>query len=226
MTTRQFPFYAWLNGKNSVMNKPIKTDATAAKGGELPKNNGIRIGAKLRHARIVKGMKLSEVAEGVSVSESFISKLENDKVQPSLAVLHRMVAFLGVNVSSLFGDPTEGQGPLFVMRAGERPVIRTSLRHQTDGVNIEVIAPHSRKSLLQASIHEVAPGGSGHGLIAHTGEEIGFVLEGVLDLTVGKETCRISAGDSFFFSSEHPHGYVNPGSTVARIVWVNTPATF
>ena len=180
----------------------------------------------MRHARIVKRMKLSEVADGVSVSESFISKLENDKVQPSLAVLHKLVAFLGVNVSSLFGDLTEGQNPLFVMRAGERPVIRTSLRHQTDGVNIELIAPNSRNSLLQASIHEVAPGGSGHGLIAHTGEEIGFVLEGVLDLTVGKETCRISVGDSFFFSSEHPHGYVNPGSTIARIVWVNTPATF
>jgi transcriptional regulator with XRE-family HTH domain len=208
------------------MNKPIKTDATAEKAGELRNNNGIRIGARLRHARIVKGMKLSEVAAGVSVSESFISKLENDKVQPSLAVLHKLVAFLGVNVSSLFGDLTEGQSPLFVMRAGERPVIRTSLPHQTDGVNIEVIAPHSRKSLLQASIHVVAPGGSGHGLIAHTGEEIGFVLEGILDLTVGKETCRISAGDSFFFSSEHPHGYVNPGSTIARIVWVNTPATF
>jgi quercetin dioxygenase-like cupin family protein len=98
---------------------------------------------------------------------------------------------------------------LLVMRAGERPVIRTSLRHQTDGVNIEV-----------------APGGSGHGLIAHIGGEIGFVLEGVLDLTVGNETCRINTGDSVFFSSEHPHGYVNPGSTAARIVWVNTPATF
>ena len=96
------------------------------------------------------------MADGVSVSESFISKLENDKVQPSLAVLHKLVAFLGVNVSSLFGDLTEDESPLFVMRAGERPVIRTSLRHQTDGVNIEVVTPISRKSLLQASIHEVA----------------------------------------------------------------------
>jgi transcriptional regulator with XRE-family HTH domain len=166
------------------------------------------------------------VAAGVSISESFISKLENDKVQPSLAVLHKLVAFLGINVTSLFGEATEGQGPLFVMRAGQRPVIRTSLRHQTDGVNIEEISPYSRNFLLQASIHVVAPGGCSHGLIAHTGEEIGFVLEGVLDLTVGNQSCRIGTGDSFFFSSERPHGYVNPGSTVARILWVNTPPTF
>jgi transcriptional regulator with XRE-family HTH domain len=204
--------------ENSMTSKP--------KDGVSPTNNGIRIGAKLRHGRMIKGMTLSEVAAGVSTSESFISKLENDKVQPSLAVLHKLVAFLGINVTSLFDDPTEGQGPLFVMRAGERPVIRTSLRHQTDGVNIEGILPSSRNSLLQASIHEVAPGGSGHGLIAHSGEEIGFVLDGTLDLTVGNRSCRINAGDSFFFSSEHPHGYVNPGSTVARILWVNTPPTF
>ena len=208
--------------ENSMTNK----QKDGAPAGELRNNNGIRIGARLRHARIVKGMKLSEVADGVSVSESFISKLENDKVQPSLAVLHKLVAFLGMNVTSLFDDATEGKGPLFVMRAGERPVIRTSLRHQTDGVNIEGISPSSRNSLLQASIHEVAPGGSGHGLIAHSGEEIGFVLDGTLDLTVGNQSCRINAGDSFFFSSEHPHGYVNPGATVARILWVNTPPTF
>jgi transcriptional regulator with XRE-family HTH domain len=195
------------------------------KDSSLANNNGIRIGAKLRHARMIKGMTLSEVAAGVFTSESFISKLENDKVQPSLSVLHKLVAFLGINVTSLFDDATEGQGPLFVMRAGERPVIRTSLRHQTDGVNIEGISP-SRNSLIQASIHEVAPGGSGHGLIAHSGEEIGFVLNGTLDLTVGNRSCRINAGDSFFFSSDYPHGYVNPGSTVARILWVNTPPTF
>lgn len=203
----------------------IKGDATAAKEGPGP-NNRIRIGAKLRHARMIKGMKLTEVAAGISTSESFISKLENDKVQPSLAVLHKLVAFLGINVTSLFANPNEDQGPLFVMRAGQRPVIQTNRRHQTDGVNIEWIAHNSGNSILQASIHIVAPNGCSHGLITHVGEEIGFVLQGVLDLTVGNELCRISTGDSFFFSSEHPHGYVNPGSAIARILWVNTPPTF
>lgn len=188
--------------------------------------HNVRIGARLRHARLLKGMNLKEVAAGVGCSESFVSKLENDKVQPSLAILHRLVGFLGINVTLLFNEAFEDNGPLLVMRAKERPTIRTSLHHQTDGVGLECLIPHSRTSLLQANIHEVAPGGSGHGMIAHAGEELGYVLEGMIDLTVGDITSRIVAGDSFFFSSEYPHGYVNPGKDVARIFWVNTPPTF
>lgn len=38
---------------------------------------------------------------------------------------------------------------------------------------------------------------------------------------VGKAVC-----DSFRFASQPPHGYENIGKGVARILWVNTPATF
>ena len=52
------------------------------------------------------------------------------------------------------------------------------------------------------------------------------MLEGRLELTLGDERHEIRAGDSFTFSSHLPHGYRNVGKTVARILWVNTPATF
>ena len=58
------------------------------------------------------------------------------------------------------------------------------------------------------------------------GEEMGYVLEGMIDLTVGDQVCRLFEGDSFFFPSEEPHGYANPGDTVAKVLWVNTPPTF
>lgn len=186
----------------------------------------IKIGGRLRHARLMKGMSLKDVASGVGVSESFVSKLENDKVQPSLAVLHRLVAFLGLNVAAMFNHETEEGGPLMVMREGQRPTIATRLRQNADGVMLERLIPQMRNSLLQVNIHQVEPGGGSHGLISHVGEEMGYVLEGVLDLTVGAQTCRLNRGDSFFFPSEEPHGYANPGKEVARILWVNTPPTF
>lgn len=212
------------------MTAKLKTPGSKSRSTTAPRPEGasrtIRIGARLRHARLTKGLNLKAVAAGIDCSESFISKLENDKVQPSLAILHKLVAFLGINVTSLFNETVDKEGPLFVMEAGTRPVIRTSLRQQTDGVALERLVPHSRTSLLQANIHELAPGGSGHGLIAHAGEELGYVLEGEIDLTVGETTRRVKSGDAFFFSSEHAHGYVNPGKAIARILWVNTPPTF
>src|SRR4051794_9791601 len=97
----------------------------------------IRIGGRLRHARLMKGMNLKEVAAGVGCSESFISKLENDKVQPSLAVLHKLVALFGINVTTMFNSGAGGDGPLFVMRSGGRPTITTRLRQKADGVVLE-----------------------------------------------------------------------------------------
>jgi len=57
-------------------------------------------------------------------------------------------------------------------------------------------------------------------------EEMGYVFEGVVELSVGNQRWRLEPGDSFHFRSDLPHGYRNIGSTLARILWVNTPPTF
>src|ERR1700704_6660792 len=60
------------------------------------------IGARLRHARLVKGLLLKELAERVGVSISLISKYENDKLLPPLTVLHALVSKLETNIGALF----------------------------------------------------------------------------------------------------------------------------
>ena len=52
-------------------------------------------------------------------SESFISKLENDKASPSFTMLHRLTAILGANVAALFAAGDEvGQRGFASGRAG------------------------------------------------------------------------------------------------------------
>jgi len=186
----------------------------------------VKIGVRLKHARLTKGLTLREVADLVECSESFISKVENDKIQPSLAMLHRLVAALEINVTSLFAEPQPEMGPVAIMRAESRPVIRMDPEWQGNGIALERLVPQPKGSLLQANIHHVAPNGSSDGLIEHEGEELGFVLEGRLELVVDNVVYLVSAGDSFFFRSSLPHGYRNKGREPARILWVNTPPSF
>ncbi len=169
------------------------------------------------------GHTLSYVAKSAGCSESMVSKIETDSVNPSLTLLRRIASALDINVAMLFsGGETEG----VVSRAGERPVIDTDRLRRGDQVALERLAPHRDGTLLQANIHIVAAGGSSDGKISHVGQEMGYLLEGILDLTVGDRTYRLNTGDSFHFGSEIPHGYNNPGNTVARVLWVNTPPTF
>lgn len=183
-----------------------------------------RFGMKLRHARRVHGLTLAELADRIGCSESLLSKIERDRVIPSLPVLHRMVSVLETNIASLFapGAP-EAQ---YVSRTGDRPVIHVSSVREGDGVSLECLTGKLPGELLQANVHIMAPGGSSKGCISHEGEEIGYVLCGQVELQLGDAVYKLQPGDSFHFPSEVLHGYRNLGEEEARILWVNTPPTF
>jgi len=182
------------------------------------------IGARLRHARHVKGLLLKELAERVGVSISLISKYENDKVLPPLTVLHALVSALETNIGALFEPQWEPGG--HVARAGQRPRITAGGDGEHEGVTLERLVPNGQGHLLQANIHIVAPGGGSMGPMRHEGDEMGYVLEGRLELRIGETVYELAAGDSFSFPSTLEHTYRNLGDVVARVVWVNTPPTF
>lgn len=184
----------------------------------------LKIGVRLKHARRIKGLRLRQLAERVGCSESFLSKIENNKVNPSLQMLHRIVTELDFTIGEILSqDIDEGT---VVMRAGERPIIRIVPNRKTEGIHLEWLIPPGDARLLSGSVHVVHPGGGSLGAIEHEGEEVGFILEGEIELEVDGKSYTLKQGDSFFFRSELPHGYRNPGDAVARILWINTPPTF
>src|SRR5690606_26145555 len=122
------------------------------------------IGRNLRHARLVAGLTLRELADRVGCSESLLSKIENERATPSLQMLHRMVQQLDTSIGMLFTDPNAQ--PRMVMRKGERPVIRTGhpqRRGNGAGVSLEWLVPYPEGKLLSGSIHKIAPGGGSQG---------------------------------------------------------------
>lgn len=199
--------------------------AVPAGGGPEPKAPGqLHIGVRLRQARKARRLRLWELADRVGCSESLISKIENDRITPSLQMLHKIVTELGTSIGALFSE--SGSDGNFVSREGSRPIVSVDAIGLQDGRGIRLECLVQNGQLLYGSIHIVDPGGDSGGSIAHVGEEVGYVLDGDVEMTIGDRSYRLKAGDSFFFPSETPHSYRNPGSSVARILWVNTPSTF
>lgn len=182
------------------------------------------IGAKLKHARLLKGMRLVDVAGKADCSESLLSKLENNKATPSLSLLHRLSTVLETNIAWLF--TTEDETPQIVMRKDDHPIIEFERFRGTEGTRVERLAPFFEGHLLQALLFVIAPGGHSLDVIQHEGEEVGFVLEGEFELTVDDESHLLQPGDTFQFRSERPHGYRNPGSIETKVLWINTPPTY
>jgi len=177
------------------------------------------LGPRLRHARLVAGYTLLQLARKANCSESLISKIERGQASPSLATLHRLAVALDTNIGALTSEEIPASGP--ILHQGERPVVI-----KAGGIALERLVLPKRGGLLQANIHIVSPGTVTDGQIVHNGEELGYVLEGTLELMLGEEVHVLRPGDSFTFPSQTPHGYRNTGQVDARVLWVNSPATF
>ena len=70
---------------------------TAKRGTPSPavvKSDDLQIGARVKHARILAGKRMRDLAHAVGCTESMISKIESGGVVPSLSMLQRLVAAL------------------------------------------------------------------------------------------------------------------------------------
>lgn len=188
------------------------------------KSTGTPLGMRLRHARLVQEMTLKQLAQKVECSESLLSKLENDAASPSLAMLHRLAKALETSIADLMADDWTADQP--VLKPAQRNRKRFLQRSKKGGIELENLTWHHKGGLLQGNIHIIEPGVASDGLIEHHGEEMGYVLEGELELRLGDDVWALEQGDSFYFPSQIPHGYRNIGTVVARVLWVNTPVTF
>jgi quercetin dioxygenase-like cupin family protein/DNA-binding Xre family transcriptional regulator len=169
-------------------------------------------------------MRLKDVAEKAGCSESMLSKIENDRAFPSLTSLHRLCKALNLSISTLLAN--EFAAPWTIMRPGERAFIGHAKAAGGEGVMAEVLVPSREGCLLEGFLVVIEPGGHTNGTLQHKGEEVGYVVEGQLELTVSDETYILNAGDSFYFASELAHAYRNPGSKTMKAVWINTPPSF
>jgi transcriptional regulator with XRE-family HTH domain len=199
-----------------------KIPATAFNG----RANEVRIGIRLKHARLAKGYTLKQLADVAECSESMISKVENDKLRPSISMLHRFAQALETNIASLIAEPDPSLGHVSIVRSNLRTRIHVDPELQGADVWLERVITPSNGGLLQAHVLNLAPGSRSDGLIDHVGEELSFVISGEVDLEVDGKLYRLQAGDSAFFPSSLPHGYYNKSKHITRILWVNTPPSF
>ncbi|WP_256992277.1 helix-turn-helix domain-containing protein [Paenibacillus sp. XY044] len=99
------------------------------------------IGDTIRNTRKKQKLTLKEVSTMASISLSFLSEIERDKVNPSLSVLKRIANALGVNFTDLFGEEKRS----IVIRKNERkPLVHSegsricsqSRKRQQDGTDL------------------------------------------------------------------------------------------
>lgn len=174
---------------------------------------------RLRNIRKSQNMSLRDLADRVGCSPSYLSMVENNKIDPSISRLKRIAEGLGTTIRGLFQD-----------EARDNVIIRQADRQHADfpaaKLKIEMLVPQLTKKLMDARLAIIAPGGGSDGDYHHPGEEFGLILLGSMDLTIQGVKYQLSEGDSFYFPSTHHHSFRNTGREDVVVVWVNCPPSW
>jgi transcriptional regulator with XRE-family HTH domain len=176
----------------------------------------MRIGAQLRAARLAARMSMAEVAEQAGLTKGFVSKLERDLANVSVASLIRLCDALGVSVGSLF-QASRGE----VVRRGAYPPINFGGQKLSE----YLLTPSSEKR-IQAILSDLQPGGGSgdepYSLPADV--EFAFVLAGELEMTLGGEPVTLGPGDAFTFPATTERTFRAAGPDPVQVLWVFSPA--
>ncbi len=179
----------------------------------------MNIGTLLRKYRKEQKLTLKAVAEKASISEGFLSQVENDVNSPSVDTLVRICKAIGVEAGDLISQASR-QENIVLIKKSEWDDIELS---HTGFVTRRFFPPEYR-SVIDSAVLVLKPGKS---IPARknlkNGQEILCVLKGSVELVHNNENYGLSEGDSVhFMSNPESQKITNTNKTTSYILWVGT----
>ena len=162
------------------------------------------IGKRVRTLREEKGLSLDELSNLTGFDLEFLSRIENNEVQPQLGTLIK----LSKSLDSALGRLVSGTGEKFysVTRKGEQKIVSrsTSSRGQKQMYTYKSLAPEVKGRHMEALMVQLEETPE-EDISVHEGEEFIYVLNGHAVLKIGDEKFDLAPGDSVYYLSTTPH---------------------
>lgn len=177
------------------------------------------LGLRIKEVRMSRGISQSELAKMVGVTPSTISQVESNLIYPSLPALLKMAEVLSVDVSAFFASRPDSEHQAVFPVTSSTDVKLPNVRE--DGLIAMRLTPIVHAGRADLYVLKVAPGARLHShFFVHKGEEAGYLLSGVLHMTLGEMGHRIFPGDVVYLTTDIPSQWVNPGQEEASLLWM------
>lgn len=179
----------------------------------------LELGKRVKEIRLTKGWTLEEVSKRTGIARSTLSKIENDQVSPSFAIVQKLIGGLGMDLPQLFVETQEHS------IAGRRDITRAGHgeSHPTATYEHELLSfSISRKKMVPfKTIVRARSFSEFKEWVRHDGEEFLLVLSGsVIFYSEFYEPVELNEGDSVYYDAAMGHIVVSNSSDDAQILWV------
>lgn len=180
------------------------------------------IGELIKQKRTENKMTLKDVSEATNLSIGYLSQLERGLTSIAHDTLKKVAKALDVEMNYFMDQPKTKEKS--VLRSYEREILRIegnsiieySLTNMADRADM---LPKFVEILPQKEMEESLT-------YPHEGEEIVFVLEGILTLQIEDETYDLYPGDCAHYVSNRPHNWSNQTNKTVKFITINTPNLF
>ncbi|MEZ9863991.1 cupin domain-containing protein [Vibrio breoganii] len=178
------------------------------------------VGKQLKTIRTMRGMSQRELAKRSGVTNSMISQIEQNLVNPSVGSLKKILDAIPISMGEFFTLDVEPKNDIFFTAE--------QMADLGDGKIKMLLVGAKREGRQLAVLREIYPPGSDTGtdFIEHDGEEGGVIIRGEIEITVGSHTRVLKAGDSYYFETRKPHRFRNRGKVECELISAATPPTF
>lgn len=179
----------------------------------------MNIGEKIKSLRIKNDLTQEELADRSELTKGFISQVERDLTSPSIATFMDILEGLGTNLKDFFNESIDEK--IVFTKEDVFESENEDLKY-----NLQWIIPNAQKNMMEPILINLDVGGRSKDDFPHEGEEFGYVLDGVINLHIGKEKYKVEREQAFYFKANSNHYISNAGRSKAKIIWVSTPPSF
>lgn len=180
--------------------------------------NIVELAQRIRTLRLERRLTLEEVASRTGLTRSWLSKVENFRVTPSLPALSQICSALNVPMSDLVKGLDE-KPPIALVRKDERQVVERNNSEKNTTV-YESLAHKRPSRMMDPFLLTVPAGVAREESLGHDGEEFLMVQQGMIDFEIDDQLLTLRAGDCLYFDSSLPHRIINSSKRTAIVLCV------
>lgn len=181
----------------------------------------LELGKKVRSYRTAQKMTIRELAQQTGLTASMLSQIERDLVNPSINTLKLISKVLGVPMFHFFKEDVQVQD-MVVRRDMRKTIGRPTHRD----VMYDLLTPDISGNIEFCLMRIPPDSDSTQVPQSHSGEEVAYVDEGEVEITVAGEHYVLRAGDSIRIPQFTEHSWKNLSDQMVKVIFALSPPSF